>query len=200
MALEPEQVTSELPFDGKAFDMSEEEFQKELQTYIDTATEKVETWLGVSLSRETTTRDLSRPSHVDGNDLPLPEVPAQDVVSVSIDTDRVVGRGVDEDDYWVEETHLELKPGADRWSWPTDRRSITVEWEYGYNEVPESAKQAIIRLVRARFRAITADGISSDTIMGDSISYEPEETVILRARQDVAGFEAPSYYGGAESV
>lgn len=200
MPLEPANVTSELPFEAGAFGMTDEQFQSELEEYISTAAERVETWLGVSLTTETVTQRLSRPSHVDGHDLPLPEVPVQDVISVSIDTDRVYGRDVGEDDYWVEETHLELRPGADRTSWPTDRRSVTVEWEHGYAEVPDSAKKAIIRLVRARLRAITADGVSSDTIMGDSISYEPEEAVVLRARQDVAGFEAPSYYGGAESV
>ncbi|AAM88687.1 hypothetical protein PhiCh1p14 [Natrialba phage PhiCh1] len=198
MPLEPSDVESELPFDAKAFGWSEEKFKSELETYIAAATETVEKWINTTLEPETVTRDLSRPSHVDGHDLPMPSRPVQDVVSVTIDTDRAMGRDVDEDDYWVEETHLELKPGADRKSWPTDRRCITVEWEYGYEEVPESPKKAIIRLVRARLRAINAEGISSDTIMGDSISYDPEDEVVLAARKDVAGFEAPSYYGGVE--
>lgn len=200
MPLEPDEVTSELPFDAGAFGMTDDQFQTELESYITTAADRVENWLGVSLESETVTEELSRPSHVDKSDLPLPEVPIQDVVSVSIDADRVTGGDISPDDYWVVDTHLELKPSASRRSWPTQRRSVTVEWTHGLEEVPEGAKKAIIRLVRARLRAITADGISSDTIMGDSISYEPEENVIRRARADVAGYEAPSYYGGAASV
>jgi len=200
MPLQPEEVTSELPFDADAFGMTEADFNSELESYIATAAERVEDWLGVSLEPETATETLSRPSHVDDHDLPLPDRPVQQVASVTIDTDRVSGDDVDADDYWVEETHLELKPDASRDSWPTDRRSITVEWTHGLEELPEGVKKAIIRLVRARLRAITADGISSDTIMGDSISYEPEEIVIRRARGDAAGYEAPSYYRGAASV
>lgn len=196
MPLEPSDVESELPFDADAFGWTDEKFQNEIAEYTEAAADQVETWLGVPLSVQETKERLSRPSHVDGHDLPLPEMPVQDVVSVSIDTDRVYGGDVDEDDYWVEETHLELKPEADRDTWPTDRRSITVEWEYGFDEVPKRARKAIIRLVRMRLRSITADGVESETILEDNVSYESEEVVVARARQDVAGLETPSYYGG----
>jgi hypothetical protein len=199
-ALSPAQIEPELPLDADALGLSSDEFDTLLGTALDAAEDNVADMIDVALETETTTEALSRSHAAEPHDLPLPDRPIQSVASVDIDTDRVGGEPVSADDYEVHETHLELLPTADRETWPTERRAITVEWTHGYAEVPPMVRKAVTRLVRARLRAIDEDGIESDSLLGDSISYEPEESVIARARGDALEADEPEYYGGAGIV
>lgn len=199
-ALSPAQITPELPLDADALGLSSGEFDQLIQTALDAAEDNVADMIDVALETETTTQTLSRSHAAEPHDLPLPDRPIQSVASVGIDTDRVGGETVSSDDYGVHDTHLELLPTAERETWPAERRSITVEWTHGYATVPPMVRKAVTRLVRARLRAIDEDGIESDTLLGDSISYEPEESVVARARGDALEADEPEYYGGAGIV
>lgn len=198
--LNPSDVRDELAFGAEAVGMTDTKFEALLTQLIDRETDRVINEIDVVLGTETVTDRLARPTHVDEHDLPLPKRPVQSVKSVSIDTDRVSGEDVDlEVDVIVEETHLELDPSADRTRWPTDRRSITVEWTHGYpeDEIPTPIRGAIIGLVRSTLQEMEADGVESESVAGDSVSYEPREDVVARHLHRAKEFDAPDYYGGA---
>ena len=199
MPVDVPDVRDELAFDEDALGLDSTAFDDLIEGLIARETERVEDALHVSLGTETVEKDLERPTDVERYVLPLPHTPIQDLVSVSIDTDRATKPDVELSDVIVEETHLELDPDADRSSWPTTRRTITVEWEHGYPDadVPEPVRGAIIGLVRHALQAMEADGIESESIDGHSVSYEPGEAVIRRHLQQARSFEAPTYRGSA---
>jgi len=201
--LAPSDVRDELAFGPEALGMADAEFDTLLEQLIDRKTERVTDEIDVALGTETATESLARPTHVDQFDLPLPNRPIQSVESISIDTERVSGDDVDvETDVIVEETHLELAPGADRRRWPTKRRSITVEWTHGHpeGEIPEPIRGAIVGLVRHALQEIESDGIENESIGGNSVSYELGDDVVARHLARAKQFDAPSYYGGAQVI
>lgn len=211
MVIEARDVRDELAFDETALGIDADAFDELLEGAADDEnddgligreTERVEKIIDVSLGTETVEKMLSRASHVDDWDLPLPYRPVQAVESIDIDTDRVSGSSVSTEDVIVHETHLELAPGADRRSWPTQRRAVTVEWTHGCpdDEIPEPIRGAIIGLVRTALQEIEADGIESESIAGDSVTYELRDDVVARHLTRAATFEAPSYYGGTAVI
>jgi hypothetical protein len=105
---------------------------------------------------------------------------------------------VEDDDYVVEDTHLELvaEPASGIDAWPTERRSVTVEWTYGYESPPEPVREAIIRLTRNALDQIETDGINTES----SWQYRPPAKLKRECAQMVNTYDAPSYYGGAASV
>jgi hypothetical protein len=210
-AVSAEQVKDELSFGATALDMSQEQFNTLLEGkdsdetddgLIGREQERLVDEIDVALGVETLTETLSRPNSVEKYDLPLPNRPVQSVTSVSIATDRVGGSDITADDYIVHETHLELLPDAARNSWPTERRAITVEYDHGYptSEIPEPIRAALIGLVRAVLQEIEADGIESESIAGDSVSYELRDDVVARHLGRARRFDKPDYYGGAQVV
>lgn len=201
--LTPIDVRDELAFGPEALGLSEEAFNSLLERLIDRETERVTDKIDVVLGVETTETSLSRPSHVDKYDLPLPERPIQSVESVKIDTDRAGGAEVTlVKDVVVEETHLALATLADRRAWPTQRHSISVEWTHGYAEgdIPKPIRGAIVGLVRHALQEVESDGISSESIDGHSVSYELGEAVVARHLARANQFDAPSYYSGSGVV
>lgn len=197
----PDDVRDELSFDSNALGMDEPEFESLITRFIDRETERVEDAIDVVLSEETTVEQLSRPSSVDGPFLPLPNRPVQSVESIKI-AKHVGGATVSVDDVFVEDTHLELKPDAERNQWPTDRRSIEIEWTHGYDAetLPGPVRAAIIGLVRAALQEIEADGIESESIGDQSVSYELRDDVVARHLRRAKRFDEPSYYGGAMMI
>lgn len=197
------EVKDELAFGSDAVGLSDQDFDSLIDSLIARETERVEDAIDVSLGTQTVTESLSRPGHVNEYDLPLPARPVQSVASVSIDTDRVGGETVASDDYTVvDEAYIELLPAADRDGWPTERRSITVEWTHGYadGEEPDPINGAIIGLVRHALKEIESDGIESESIGGDSVTYEVSDAVIGRHLGRAKRFEQPDYYGGSGVV
>ena len=201
--LAPSDVRDELAFGPEALGMADAEVDALLEQLIDRETDRVTDEIDVALGTETASTSLARPTHVDEYDLPLPKRPIQSVESVSIDTERVSGDDVDvETDVIVEETHLELAPGAGRRSWPTKRRSITVEWTHGYadGDIPGPICGAIVGLVRHALQEVESDGIESESIGDNSVSYELGDDVVARHLRRAKQFDAPSYYGGSGVV
>jgi hypothetical protein len=197
------EVKDELAFGSDAVGLSDAAFDSLIDSLISRETARVEDEIDVSLGTETEIEDLERPDHVNEYDLPLPSRPVQSVASVSIDTDRVGGEAVTADDYSiVDEAYLELLPAADRDGWPTERRAITVEWTHGYADgsEPDPINGAIIGLVRHALKEIESDGIESESIGGDSVTYEVSDAVIARHLGRAKRFEEPDYYGGANVV
>lgn len=198
----PSDVRDELAVGPNALGLTDTEFETLLQTLIDRETERVADAIDVALGTETTTESLSRPAHVDEFDLPLPDRPVQSVADVTIDTDRVGGAGVASADYAVNEACLELLPSADRDAWPTERRSVTVEWTHGYADgsEPDVVAGAIIGLVRQALQEVDADGISQESIADQSVSYEVADAVVSRHLGRAHRFDEPDYYGGANII
>ena len=194
----PSDVRDELAVGPDALGLTDADFDDLLQTLIDRETERVEDAIDVALTTKTTTESLSRPEHVDGPFLPLPDRPVQSVASVDIDTDRVGGASVAAEDYLVGDAALELEPGAARRSWPTGRRSITVEWTHGYPEAetPDVVAGAIIGLVRHAVQEVEADGIESESIGSQSVTYELADAVVGRHLARAKRFDEPDFYGG----
>ncbi len=194
-------VRDELAFDEIALDMDTAEFDALLEDLIGRETERVVDAIGVVLGTETATETLSRPSSVDGPFLPLPKRPVVSLESVEI-TDNASGPAVGVGDVIVEDTHLELEPSAERNSWPTDRRSVSVEWTHGYpeGEEPDAINGAIIGLVRHALQEIEADGVENESIGGDSVSYELGDDVLRRHLIRAKRFDEPSFYGGSNVV
>lgn len=200
MLVTPDDVRDELAFDSDALGMDDEAFEALLERLIGRETPRVADAIDASLEATPATETVSRPEHVPEHDLPLKDRPVRSVESVEIDTDRVHGPDVDVDeDVIVNDTHIALAADADRTRWPTDRRSIVVEYEHGYSaaDVPEPIRGAIVGLVRQALQEVEADGIQQESIGGDSVSYELGEAVVARHLRRAKQFEAPSYYGGA---
>ncbi len=200
--LTPSDVRDELAFGPEALGMSESGFDELLERLIDRETERVVDEIDVVLGEETVETALARPSHVEKFDLPLPKKPIQSLESVGIDADRVTGDDVSIDDVIVHDTHLELDPTAKRRRWPTERRSITVEWTHGYpaGDIPGPIRGAIVGLVRLALQEIEADGVENESIGDNSVSYELGEAVVARHLARAKQFDAPSYYGGAQVI
>ena len=202
MTVTPADVREELAVSDDALPDAIDDVEGFLEGLIDRETLRVEDEIDVVLGTETTTEQTSRPESVDGVFLPLSNRPIQSVTSVDIDTDRASGPAVTADDFIVEETHLELEPEADRNRWPTDRRSITVEYEHGYPEadVPAPIDGAIIGLVRHAITEIEGDGVNSESIDGQSVDYELGEAVVARHLYRAKQFDEPSFYGGTQVI
>jgi hypothetical protein len=196
------EVKDELAFGSDAVGLDDATFDSLISSLIARETERVQDAIDVSLGTQTVTESLARPEHVNEHDLPLPARPVQSVGSVSIDTDRVGGEAVSSDDYRVDDAYIELLPTADRDGWPTERRSVTVEWTHGYadGDEPDPINGAIIGLVRHALKEIESDGIESESIGGDSVTYEVSDAVIGRHLGRAKRFNEPDYYGGANVV
>ena len=198
MVVTPEDVKAELAFDETALGIDSAAFDSLIGDLIDRETERVVDEIDVELDETTTTATIARGETVPVYQLPLPNRPVLSVESIEL-ADRISGPSVGVDDVIVESTHLELKPGADRREWPTKRRSITVEWTHGYpaDETPEPIRGAITGLVRHALQEIESDGIESESIDGDSVSYELAENVVNRHLWRAKEFDEPSFNSGA---
>lgn len=203
MSLSPADVKVELGFSGDAVGLGDTDFDALIADLIARESERVEDAIEIQLGETTGTDTLSRPSHVAGPYLPLPERPVHSVASVTIDTDRVAGGDVAASDYRVtNQAALELLPEADRARWPTERRSITVEWSYGYpmDDTPDVVNAAIIGLVRQALQEIDADGISQESIADQSVNYELPDAVVARHLNRAKRFDEPDFYTGANVI
>lgn len=196
MPVDASDVTAELAFGADALGISDSEFTELLDGLISRETERVTDAVDAAFEPETVEEVTQRPEHVDGHDLPLEHRPVRDLIDVSVDT----GTEVAVSDVIVHDTHLELDPDADRSRWPTKRRSVTVEYEHGYTTVPEPINGAIIGLVRHALAEIEADGIESEAIENDSVTYEPKDAVVRRHLTRAKRFRAPSYYGSTGAI
>jgi len=195
-------VRSEVAVGPAALGLSEGEFDALLDRLIQRERERVADAVEVSLGTVTTTETLSRPEHVAPAFLPLPDRPVQSVSSVTLDSTRVGGPDVTADQYLATDTHIELRPGADRQRWPVARRSIEVTWTHGYteSEIPQPVVGAIIGLVRQALIEIDGEGITSESIDGQSVDYEVPGDVVSRHLRRADSFDEPSFYGGSNLV
>lgn len=197
--LTAEELQRELPFHAVDInpDLTDTEYDQLLKDALRSESARIERWVDVEFSLTPTTEQLSRPESVPERELPLPERPIESVQSVTADgTDLTEG-----EDYAVEETHLVLLTDAAVNEWPTEYRSISVEWTHGYDGVPADVKEALVRLCRARLKRTHADGLESEsTGDGSSVSYEPDEVMLSSVYAVVDDYDAPSYYGGASVV
>ncbi len=204
MTVTVDAVKTEMDLSAQAVGLATTEFDSLLDRLIRRETSRVEDAVDVSLGLTLETADLSRPESVEDPYLPLPERPVISVENVTVDTERVAGEPVGPGDYAVESTHLELLPGPEvgRTRWPTKRRSVTVTWTHGYmdTDTPEVIEAAIIGLVRHAVQEINSDGVESESVDGQSVSYELAETVVSRHLDRANQFDAPGFYGGANIV
>ena len=202
MPVTPADVRGEVAFSADAVGLDDTEFDALIADLIDRETERVEDELDVEFGVTKTTEVTSRPASVAEHLLPLSERPVQSVQSVTIDTDRVAGDGVTKEDLIVHESHLELLPAADRARWPTDRRSITVEYEAGVpdGDVEDVIGGAIIGLVRHALQEIESDGINSESVDGHSVNYEIQSDVVARHLSRAKRFDEPDFYGGTQVI
>jgi len=197
------EIKRELPTDASTFPhLSDADFDALLDDLTDRETERVEERLDVTLGVATATVDTARPSSAGGPDLPLPQRPVQSVQSISVDTTRVGGAAVAPSDVRVEPTHLALEPAADRHTWPTERRSVTVTYDYGYpaDDLPDVVDAAIIGLVRQAVVDIEAAGITRETVGGESTNYELSDDVVARHISRAAAALKLDYHNGAQVI
>jgi len=76
---------------------------------------------------------------------------------------------------------------------------VEVEYTHGYAEAetPDPIRGALTGLVRHALQEVESDGVSSESIDGHSVTYEPDGDVVRRHLARADAFDAPSYYGGA---
>jgi hypothetical protein len=198
-----QELERELPYSALEFGMHERndsdelvaspEWQTLLETVLGRESDRIEDWAGTVYSPQTATATAERPDHIPPRELPLPKRPVQSVQSVTVNGDELAAA-----DYHAEDTHLVLLESADLRRWPTSYRSITVEWTYGFDTVPGSVEDALVRLCRHAIERVDVDGLISEST-GDGASYDyrlPAE-IVAEARAAVAEHGAPSYYSGA---
>ncbi|WP_323192414.1 hypothetical protein [Halostella sp. PRR32] len=185
----PEDLEHELPFDEHDFPLQDSaQWDSAVERALAAASEQVEEWGDTRYETTDATTTLSRPAHAAEYDLPLPKRPIQSVASVDAGGETLT----EGDDYVVHETHLELLPDAAVSEWPTDRRSITVSWTWGYDGAPEPVREAVIRLARNALDQIETDGIGSD----NEFSYRPPSELKRECAAMVKQHDAPSYGSG----
>lgn len=194
-------VKKEINYTKEAFGLDETEYNKFLQDLIRRESRRVSDEIDITFGVEKETVQLSRPRTVTDYKLPLPERPIRSLKDISVDLDRAE-RNVDinKSDVIVKETHLELDPY--KGAFPTERRTITVEYEYGYgsNNLPKVVQGAIIGLVRQSIREIEADGVESESIEGQDIEYELADRVVERHLERARQFDEPNFYGGTQVI
>jgi hypothetical protein len=197
-----EELQRELPFHWTDInpDLTEAEYDQLLQDTLRSESARIERWVDVEFSLTHTTEQLSRPESAPERELPLPERPIESVQSVTVETTSVTDL-TEGEDYAVEETHLVLLKDAAVNEWPTEYRSISVEWTHGHDGVPADVEEALVRLCRARLKRTQSDGLESEsTGDGSSVSYEPDEVMLSGVYATVDDYDAPSYYGGSSVV
>lgn len=202
MTVDASTVRRELSVQPMALGLSDTEFDTLLSDLITRETERIETVLGVSLSEDEISVTTERPRHVSERHLPLAWTPIRSVSSISIDTSRAYGDDVTAADVIVTDTHLELNADAPRVSWPSTEGSITVTYTHGYPEadLPGVVEGAIIGLVRQAVQEIEADGINTESVTGDSVTYQLPETVVNRHLSRADEYIAPAYGSGGIQV
>lgn len=190
------ELKGELPFTAADFPVQDSnQFETALARALGSASDLVEKWGETVYQTETITESVARPAHVADVDLPLSKRPIQSVTSVSVEGTSLT----ESDDYVVVDTHLSLidEPASDVQKWPTAPQSITVDWTYGYEEVPGPVSEAIIRLARSSLDQIETDGYTGDD---EGWQYRTPASVKAECAALVDEFSAPSYYGGASIV
>lgn len=193
------ELQSELPFDARDFPMQDAgAFDGACRRSLESASDLVEEWTGAVFETQTATKSLSRRSTLPEYILPLPEAPVQSVESVTVSTRDTEMLLAETDDYVVEETYLELDtdPASDLDEWPASRRSIAVEWTYGYESCPAPVQEAIIRLARNRLDQIETDGVNTES----SWQYRPPAKIKHECIEMISPYDAPSYSGGATVI
>ncbi|GGL55130.1 hypothetical protein [Halocalculus aciditolerans] len=158
--------------------------------------ERVDDWLGTTFEITTTTATLDG---TDGDELPLPKRPVQSVASVTIHTEDG-DTTVPVEDVVVEEAFIALLPSADVDAFPDGRRSVSVEWTYGYETVPGPVREGVIRLVRKRLAMIEEDGLKQESVGDGSWTYQVPADVRQEVRASVARYAPPRYSPAAEVI
>lgn len=190
------ELEEHIPFTAESLGIGADEWDAELSKALGAAADDVEDWTDTRFELTDASATLSRPCGVTEYELPLPKRPIESVTSVEIDDETLA-----ESEYVIHETHLELEPEADTKRWPTTRRSVSVEWNYGYGTVPGRVRDVIIRLARAALDRIKTDGLESEALGdGTSYSYRAPSEIRREAQAQVSEYKAPSYYGGAQVI
>lgn len=193
--LEPTDIERELPFDAGSFaDLSETDFNELLAEYARRETEQIRQWSGTAFSPTTASETLDGTNAIeDGVVILLENKPVIDVTSVTEDGDLL-----DPSDYSAFDHGVERLGGGRGWS--DGRRNITVEYTYGYDEVPGPVKQALVRLVRLRFDQIATDGLESEKGPDTSYDYTDPEKIRAECYRDVKSSRPESYHGGGTMI
>lgn len=190
------ELEAELPFAHEDYPLQDEsQFESALERALGAASSMVEEWAGTRYEPTDIEETIARPAHVPDSDLPLPKRPIQSIESVAVEGETLS----EDDDYVVSDTHLSLvaEPTSGIDEWPTDSRSITVDWSYGFDDAPEPVREVVIRLARNALDQIETDGYVSDDA---GWSYRPPTDIKAECAAIVSNYEAPSYYSGAMIV
>lgn len=194
-------VKRELPFDEEAFDLDKSEYDDLVDSVISREVDRLSDQVGVEFELSTSQLWLERPEYVERHLLPLPRRPVIDVLSIGFDDDRVSDTTVEiPDDVIVHDTHLELEPSADRTSWPTRRRSVQVEWQHGFEQLPHEVVSSVIGLVRQGLREIKADGVRDEAIGPQRVTYELPEAVVNRHVERAREASRFEFHSGVMSI
>ena len=203
-----EAVERQLPFGRRQFGLSSEDWQTLLEGddtagtkgLLDRETERTMDILNVE-GNETAFEPTDETATFDGtgtDELPLPKRPVRDVTSVSVETRTSTYDLTPGDDVDHEETHLVLLRDAPISAFPDRRRSVTVEWTYGYEDTPGPVEEAFIRLVRTALDQIKTDGLQQEQRDGSgSWNYRIPPEIRAEAASTIRSYRPPSYYGGA---
>ena len=191
-----ETVERELLFGREQFGLDAEAWDALLEDMIARAESAIERWAETVF--ETTDVEVTLNGddrRAGGRDLPLPDRPARELLSVTVD-DSEKSFEPDEDVY-LAETHLELTDK--RRKWPKGRRNITVEYTYG-TDPPAELDNWVIRLVRNALDRIQSDGVKNESEGSVSYTWRMPAEVKGSVRRAVRQYKAPSYNGGAQVI
>lgn len=190
-----DELKAELPFSADDFPtLTDAEFQQALQRALDAASECVEEWSNTRFVPTTVTETVVRAGSAPPDVLALPSIPVISVTSVTVDGTQLAAA-----DWVLVDDELRLTGSASIQSWPTDpTKAATVEWTYGYENVPSRIEGAIIRLARHTLDLIEIDGISSDD---DGYDYRPPSEIRDEVRSVVEPYAVtpPGKSGGSDS-
>ena len=201
-----EQVKRELPFDADDFELLDANAFDVLlkgdantEGLLERESRRLEEWADTKWTTETVTESLSRPEHVDSDELPLPYLPIDSVDSVETEDE---GTLTETDDYHVLETHLKIESDSETiQSWPTAFQEIDVTWDYGFDSVPPAVTGALVRLVRNAIDQIEMDGLAQEQLVGGGMwNYRTPNEIRAEVIREIRPHAAPSYYGGAVMV
>lgn len=206
--LEREAVERQLPFGRRDFDLDSDAWEQLLEGdettsgLLDRETGRIMDWVN-ERGNETAFELTEGDDTIDGtgtDELPLPKRPVQDVESVTVETRTRTHELVVGDDVVFEETHLALLPSAPIRQFPDRRRSVTVAWTFGYDNVPGPVEEAFVRLVRSAIDQIATDGLAQESVGDGSYTYRPPQELRAEVVTTIREYRPPSYYGGSQVI
>ncbi len=123
----------------------------------------------------------------------LKEYPIKSVTAIYIDLTFQFGEDtkLELNEYWLDSDLGEIELFWRAFPVPSCGRTVKIEYQAGYDEVPVDIKQAILETVKWNFNRILYDGVGVKNEKVDGVSTSFEVRIPTNAREIFEGYRRP---------